>query len=1486
MAYRSSVIDVPIIGLSQSEPEHGGPEGRATALKDAQVTHYTPANTREPQKVRIEPREAFVSMPSELRLATTGAVDALDWGNPHLLDSLGDQLLSICGGKPRVYNGSTWTSYSDKRVVTNKLSQDVLHTTNHVLQASDSARVGNVTCSAWTETTPSGGGGTQYQPTVAFRADDGSWVRTPFTVFSNAPGQPTTVVRVVSDGTFFWVVTVIPSVSKVGVWVYDVHGAQVATDTTTIPLTWGAAPGYWDIAAPLPGATPFVALVQPAANTTVGANVGATWWKMTVAGAVITITTGALTGSVAAKCQGQIAFMANDGEVARMWVATVGAANTVFAYLCDLNMGTMAEYAFGAVLNGSGIPDSLTGWGEFNGGARIAHVAYSMLSNFAPAAGPANDPGLRYTRSYKCTSGGAVTLVNQTNGVLLSSRAFQIDADWYAATYYQSGGGLAAATLQTVAVDGALDYFTGQVVQPIPVQDGDSVTGAAFTVGTADAYPTQTIASVVHDAADNVLAGPAGQHWHFINAGFAGSGGTYGSTTWVGNDTAIASILHISGAANADNNGDWFINGVVSNTDVLTDPVSAQGRTAVTETFGAGVTVSVSQSWILVVPVPPNPVTVGGYASGNVSQPEQDMVNGFVGGVATIAGASGAAVALNGTYAVRRIAFNYIPAPSVSNLIVLGKTSGAAGPSGGHYVVGSTSGATASIAPLTPDRWTFLAPNVSIPPANRVLFSLVVSGDINGGNNGVFPVGTTGIGHVVDTPTQPTLIAERFTTPNIPAAAIVLADAGRAMVFHFAAFTFDVTYLGAYISVAGALATSDNGVYQIVNLIDSHTVKVIPADGHLAQVVYNMNSFETVTISKLASASSPAFQPCWFLMPLSIHQRAAGRWDWGVAFADWRKDGATKANTGTFERNGFPLALSSVVASADGQAFVLPYRAQSFTAGQVVSNATTQVGLAFSAQSTVGLKLFNVGNSPGLALPAAERMLLPGLQATQFSASGFPEDGVNLGAETPFLVAQATVALAFALSLNAAYQYVVVFEVTNENGDRTWSTVSPPLAVTTTGTNNQVTIGGRMPGPTNRIVGVAIYRTSNIVGVPTIQHYKITNDLDVNGAGFTFTSINGGADSDTWQFVDTVPDAQITSSEVVYTDKSLLQRFPAPAYSQGVSGWKARDWVVGYDGAVWMSGEKVEGDAVWWHPAFRYTAFGDDTPVSVCPMDEYLIVHCERTVWYIPADRFPDATGRTGTLPNPVQLPMQNGGTGFALAIRAGVVYSSTAGGVWLITRDLQNLWLSEDVRDSLTTVAGMAIDGNQRLWVTTGTNSLWIYDQITKGWWEWRLPQGGNPFLIGMFQGNGVYTNNLPVLYTPGVYLDLIDGDSSGIAMDVTFASLEFGGVRSYKCLWACQIVGVYKGPHRLNAVMSYPDEDGQAPTTFTPYAPNPAKPYIFEINPMVEEASCYALRMFVDFVGVGTPGNSCQIELMSFEVGLEGGINRIPSSRRVKGT
>lgn len=1447
MALRSSVIDIPFSIPDQTQPKHTGPIGRIERLINAEVTRYIPPSPGVQARNEIDQRKGFESLSSQARNVLTGDDIAAAWDNPDLLATLGDRLISVASHRPRVWNGSAWSYYAASRVEANRLSQQIIHTGNHTIQAPDSARLDGVTCNVWCEFNPAT---TSFDSWIGFYADDGTVITAPRVLFTADQDHPG-LCRVVSDGTVFWVICLgEPLTQTLRVSVYNARGQSLSE--IVVDRSWDTAPGYWDICAQNTAISgiPYTAILAQPKTVGAGAEVFVhldylSWDGFTVGLAPVDYDT----GGQACHCRGPVAWLRNartdTGGQAYYYLATVGpdaATGHVWAY--EFNSGVRTtEYD---VVDVNSIPDSITGYVD-NG--RTCHIAISLLSSVdISTGGPLNDPALRHIQIWNAPASSSAVLYKEATSLIAQTRAFQLGDEHFLGAYYQSGSGLLreppAPIPVTIDPD---DFFLGQPHQPLVVHPNDIAFGGlvTYTATSAVFRITQAIATITHNAGDSANA--ATQVWTFLNAAFD-------------INSVQGSILNITGSAIPDNNHSFRILAWVSNTSVVTEPISLSGTPMTSENL-AGVTASVTKCTMLFW---------ADALQGGQTQPfDEATVQYYQGQSMAI---TGSAAGNNVTFTTKRIflhaenqaikANGAAPGFYTGTIIISDFIAGNVAAGG----VGTTTGAT-----FTPSGQDLVRLTNNLIDSSSVGQNLAVSGAAKAPNNASFAiVAAASSGPYSIIQVSPGMVMEIFDgTEHI---SVDLAIPGNAFMFHLENVDFDDTYRGALITLSGG-RSMNNGSYLIVQLVDAHTVITTPATGLSGQVNQELDQTgsEVVTIQIPTTSQLPT-QPCWFLVGFDSLQRIDGQWERGIAYADWRFDGHPSLLTWP---NEFVMGLSSVPAGPDGAAMVLPYRAQSFTAGQVFDGQ-----LQTAQQNTVGLKRFLLAVEKGNAIETAGALLLPGPLAAQFSQSGFAEQNVSLAFEQPWLASKGTSSAALALTLGAAYQYDVVAELTDENGDRVFSKPSPVLNVTLQGTENKITIGGRLIWPTNHaLIGIAIYRTSIAGGIPTVEHYKVTNDLDVNGAGFTFSTVGDGIGLNTWEYVDEKPDQVILSSEILYTDKGMLPRFPAPAFHRGIGSFKERTWVVGYDNAIWMSGPKTEGDALWFHPAFRIPPKGNDTLQALAILDEYIVMGCAGSLQYIAPATLPDATGRNGLLPVPVALPFPNGCSGQMATIRGGVAYGSTAGGVWTLGRALQNEWLSQPLQDDLNAVVGFAIDAKQRLFVATGGPAMFVFDMVSAIWsrCDTALPVG----LVAAWNGNAVYQDDDLVMVQGRGYADVRAGVRRGIAHSAFFAPISFTrSVRGWARLWAMQLLGQYRGPHALSILIAEPEEEGPPPSAFA-FNPSATKPYVYEFNPQNEEAASFVLAISAIPTG-NNPGRTATWESWTAEVGVEGGIARLPSGSR----
>lgn len=1487
------VVDVFLRALDQAPGDRSGPSGRLTSLKNTVVTQYN-AGEGKPQRITVKQRNGFTSLVTTGHSSTTGAAATVAWSNPELLSTLGSQLLSIANAIPRVYDGTDWTHYADERVISNVLTESVFHTSQHTIQATDSAYIGGVTCSVWSEQlTPFT---TTAKIFAGFRDDDGTWVRPPFELTTSFAGI--FMCRVVADqsGTTFWVVNNDVS-NSFDIRCFSVNGEQLASTTLTKP--WSTNPGYWDVTR-YPGGG--IMIAQPL-HDAVDATDGVKFTKCTRSGGTITKTT---TDNTTAHCRGPVAWLTNDLGDSKLYLATIGLGEglggKLWAYqITPATPATAAhEYNFAINCPGGAFPDSLIGFTQTANdpdapGVPRVYVSFTVLSLPAQTIGPPYDPQLRYSKVYYCDPNDTVVFVRQNNYTCQVSRAFAHDGEYYSINYYQSGSGRTLATTQVNVDFTAGDYMLGAPQQPLTVVPGDFTAGAPWTFhstgpvtnsgsGTAGITGTDTVAIVTSDGSSPsyfgyVMAAQGTRllKWTFANP-IAGIG--------LGGQLVIAGSAGVTGA-----NSTWQMVAPdqANPTTVFYTQIAntINGGSVVAGTFTAGGTATVAGQ------------TAYPCDYNDLQNIYSETTKSFViGGSMVVTGNANSAN--NGTKTVTRIGVQTSPLVTLDAGMFYGR--GCIWIATGSEVTGG--GFTAVVHALLDNQWSFSREQFDDVDIGS---DLVIDGDSVGGNNGIFPITDAPSIHnvtVVSTATIP-----EFFGPTIPTAEIDL-EAQTPYTFFLQDLTVDYSLIGATLVLSfDTTHTQNNGSYTIKDIDPDpshHIVYCVPANGATGQRNQFFHADEQSVVVIKQTNVNPEYQPCWLIVPLTGTKPVVGRFEYGIAYADWKVEGFPIAGPDLY-----PLHVTSLVTTAAGLTWVLPYRAVSFTVGQTIVTASGQVinAAVSSSASTVGVKQFALSNDPGQATQFPGSLLLPGPMCGEFTASGFHEQGVNFGFEAPFAIEQDTSSAGVALTKKAKYQYVAVAEVTDEDGDRVFSLVSPPLNVPLSGDNDVIVLAGRMLQPLDTagapvdkhfgvtnwtLLGISLYRTVIVDGVPTAERHKITLDLAVNGlapisdsnaSGFSFP------DEFTWHYRDENIDAAAINGEVLYTDKGYLPRFPAPAQRQGVL-WKDRAWVIGYDGAVWMSGEKREGDATWFFPLFRFPQAVQDEPVSLAPMDDYLLVFCRggESVWYIPAAQFPDSTGRNGTLPAMVKTTFTNGGTGFSIPVHAGVAYSSTAGGVWLVTRGLVNQYLSQPIQADIIgnglTITGLAIDENQRLHVATGTNGWFVYDQVVQLWSFW-TPATSSAKFPAVLGGRIAFQDNANVwVYDTGSFADNLGGTLFGCPPDVTLSSLNFANVRGLKSVWAMQLVGKYKGAHRLNAILSYPDDDPANPTTFGPFTPDGALPYLMEINPMVEQASSYGLRVYADFVGVTSPADSFELELISCEVGVESrsGLNKFPDNRRIR--
>lgn len=1480
MAFVPQPLDIPLGTLDQVPPDTAPVMGRIKRLIDGQIVHFTQAyagaTSKTPAAIKVDPRDAFTSLTTTARSIIDGTVIGdVTWSNPQVLEALGKQLVQVNNGVPSVRGSSTWTTYQDNRVLTNTLSQDVLHTSQHTIQAPDYAVIGNVKCSVWTET-DIGSTGAITTSWIEFTDVDGQTLIQPTVLYASSSASIITQGRVCSDGNNFFVFW--NDDADINIAVYDTHGTRLDSGTLALPSP-AIYPAPFDVTA---CTTSGGYTILAAALAATDSDSGIDTYAIKFDGTSLSSNHVALP---AVHANFRLRFLRNDFVAGKAYLSTALSGSDQHIYLYEItDQAVTIEGDTFRAPNGGTI-DALTGAITSADGFSSAIISFTQLATETAASGPAHDPQRRWTTTIAPGGDGWVT-VRTTQSVALVTSPFFENGEPYAIGYYESGAGksILPTSIDVSLTDG--DYMVGAATQPVTVTPGDSTQGSPLSLTSSSILFAPTVIVSAGSSAQNVVSGdtvtivaasgastfgiPDGTpvlRWKFANLGT--------------NVSATGSRLTLSGTnitgEGSAADGSWDIIYIGStNGSFYTTLQNTAGSTYIPNgTFTTAGTVTLT--------------SLVSYEVEDLSQLIDDSTVGFFkGGTAVVAGAS--VSGNNGTFTVERVYHGTGPNYGVGNaavgMIWVPKTTQST----------SSSSFTVTLSPTAPNRWAFIQGGPF--DSSYVGANLVVSADPAVAINvGTYPITAVDSSTQLVTGDATAILPQIFEVP-LPSISVQLTTQVP-YTFKFQSLTPDYRYQNAIIAIQNAYA-NNVGSYKIIQINSDGTMVALPTNGLSNQVNETFDPLTVTATIFLNPISAPQFQPHWCVLPLAGKQPIAGRFEVGYAVADWRCE-----NDPTFGPVTFPNALSTPQVTAAGVELLLPYRAQAVTTSTPLLTVAGQVPTVQpGTENTVGLKIFTLGNPGQSFVSTGNQLMLPGPLSTAYS-SGFFEDSIGISPEQPYLVSQSVGDPSIlGLTPGGTYQWIVTFEYTLENGDRLFSVPSPALSTTMSGSNNVATIGGRLPfpldsngnpvditfGPCTRQITISVYRTAIQGGVPTKEHYKITNDLNVNGlAPYSTTNPSGFSfpDSFTWQLTDSTPDIVDTSAEILYTDKKLQPRFPAPPFRQGIGDFRNRDWVVGYDDAVWVSFEKTEGDGVYYHPGLRFPFAGIDKPLAVAPLEGYLVVFCEESIWYIPVDgqELPNATLTSGALPTPVPLRFPNGSVnGICKTIRNGVAYDSTAGGVWLITPTLDNQWLGHAVRDTLTnTITGMALDKNQRLFIQQADSSqLHVFDGVPAAFYQWNLPTA--PRLIASYLGEVAYQDTSTVnLVDPNAVADHINGTIYGFAPDITLAPLGFGSIRGVHRVWKFQVIGQYLGAHRLNVALSYP-QDTRPGMTYPPFIPDPTKPYLYEFRPRFVEASLYGLRIWGDFTGLGTPGASFSLEMIGVEVGVDPGrFKQLPASSRL---
>lgn len=566
--------------------------------------------------------------------------------------------------------------------------------------------------------------------------------------------------------------------------------------------------------------------------------------------------------------------------------------------------------------------------------------------------------------------------------------------------------------------------------------------------------------------------------------------------------------------------------------------------------------------------------------------------------------------------------------------------------------------------------------------------------------------------------------------------------------------------------------------------------------------------------------------------------------------------------------------LSEIVSPSAGI-----WRAALLTKGKAISEANT----LFSLLGVASLALDFAHPNRFLSAPQSRCLLTVGGILQTYDGVCYVEQGFHLDPEG----VTATAAGSDGHLSSGTYQYVVVYEWTDNNGQVQRSGGSEPVSLSVTALNHvTVTIPTlrltkKWPVPTGPLyprvaISVVVYRTG-------------ANGVLFNRCTSTLAPLLNDTTVDTVTFTDLAADTDIAANELLYTTGGVLDNAAPPACSL----------IVAYQGRIVVSG--LEDPNLIWYSKNRFdnsnyntipAEFSASLTLGVDPrggaitalgaMDDKLVIFKSSAIFVVSGDG-PNDTGGGDAYADPQLITTDCGCITPASVVTTpnGIMFQS-AKGICLLDRSLSISYVGAPVEAyNAIEVLGAVLhpDTNEVIFLLDNVGFL-VFDYYYSQWGTWAFSNHGPVVDVEIYGGRMAHLSGVGEsgLETPDVYLD----GAAPYAMAWTTPPLALAGLSGFQRAFRVYLLGSYKSHHFLAVTVAFDYQDiadGEA-ALIAPLVADPLYQYRIDFA----QQRCTAVQIMVQEVQQSAPfGEGFSMSGMMFEIGVMPGGNRLPQSQIV---
>lgn len=513
-------------------------------------------------------------------------------------------------------------------------------------------------------------------------------------------------------------------------------------------------------------------------------------------------------------------------------------------------------------------------------------------------------------------------------------------------------------------------------------------------------------------------------------------------------------------------------------------------------------------------------------------------------------------------------------------------------------------------------------------------------------------------------------------------------------------------------------------------------------------------------------------------------------------------------------------------------------------------------------QTGISQMTFTFG-SPLMTNKIGENLEVSGGLLTMFDGVNSVEHGFNVYPENVIASGHTTGGLLG----TGSYQYVVVYEWTDAQGQLHQSAPSIPVTMVTTTATSSATI----TVPTLRItdkqnVYIFVYRTI----VNGTQFYQITN----SPASGTALANNKSVDALT--FVDTLADTAILGNNQLYTNGGEFENIEIPStsiiwtYQNRLLGVYAENNLkIGYSKQV------IQGSPVEFNDSFVIDVPENDGGVTAgIQMDDKNIIFKQNSIYYM-VGQGPSANGQNNDFTTPVVISTDCGciDKKSVVIMPRGVMFKSKKG-IYLLDRSLAVEYIGSDVEgyNSSNVTSVKMIENVNQIRFTLDSGIALVYDYYYK---QWSTFSNINAVDSCIFQGLFTYIMGNGII--PQETLNLFTDMGAFVALSFTTAWFSFTRIQGFQRAYKMLILGQWFSAHTLQFQFAINFDPTIVQTVSVPLLANqvPLQNRIFITNQKEE-----TYQLTVTEQQSAPYGQGLSISALTFEIGGKKGLYKMPSA------